>query len=89
MQTAVFEINVYQLAGYLIIQLAAIVWWASSIHSSVHVLKDGFKGLGEKIDSLGGIIFTKDDANRELQIADHEHKAIHKRIDRLEERVLQ
>lgn len=72
---------------FVIGHLVITIWWAATINSTIKNLISDVKDMKNEIKGLRDIIFTRDDATRELEIADKEHRALWQRIETVEKKV--
>ena len=72
----------------LIIQLIIVFVKAGKVEERLATVTDAVHEIKMEFKNLHNVIFTRDDANRELAIAEKEHKAIWNKIEKLEERIL-
>jgi len=71
------------LAGHLFVT----IWWASKVSTTITNFTEKFVEMCDEIKEIKSNMFTRKDADRELEIAEDAHKAIHRRIDRIEAKV--
>ena len=59
---------------FIIGHIGVTIWWASQVNTTMQSLKVGVKDVVNELKEMRKVIFTRQDADRELVIADKVHE---------------
>lgn len=74
---------VVTLGLFVITHIVITVWWASRVNTLLDVVQKELSEIVAELRGMKSAYFTREEAVRELAIADKEHKAMWKRIDEM------
>jgi hypothetical protein len=75
---------VITLGIFVVTHIIITVWWASRVNTLLDIVQAKLGEIVVELKRMEHAYVTKEDAARELAIAEKEHKAIWKRLDELQ-----
>lgn len=70
---------------FVLSHIGITIWWASRVSTLLQVVQSELKTIVVEFKESRNQFFTREEAAREIEIEEREHKAIWKRIDELRE----
>lgn len=70
---------------FVLSHIGITIWWASRVSTLLQVVQSELKTIVVEFKESRNQFFTREEAAREIEIQEREHKAIWKRIDELRE----
>lgn len=85
MPSAAWIAIIVTLTIFVVTHIVITVWWASRVDTLLGVVQGSLKELVIELKSFHTMFVTREEASRELAIAEKEQKAMWKKIDDLHE----
>lgn len=76
---------VVTLGIFVTTHIVVTVWWASRVNTLLDIVQKNLGELVAELKSVDAKYFTREEAARELAIAEKEHKALWRKIDELKD----
>ena len=85
MPSAAWIAIIVTLTIFVVTHIVITVWWASRVDTLLSVVQSNLEKLVMELKSFHVMFVTREEAARELAIAEKEQKAMWKKIDELHE----